>query len=471
MKKMMLSAAALLIGSIAVAQVADPGTATNLSTSGNANAAEVTQGTESYDADYQKARVRQIGLNNSAVIGQNGSAGAVEDGNSADILQIGEDAQAEIAQNGLANLAFVGQDGGGDGLGSNQALINQGQTDAASSGNIGVITQGESGVDDEFFGAEANEAALTQDGTGNAAGITQLFDFNDATVTQTGVNNASTVRQESLDLSTDGLEATVSQTGDLNIAVVDQAHDEGLANGGRSTATTTQIGDANQALQIQRSTAAQGETGETAVINQGVNYASNLAEAIQDQRGAGNYAEINQDGSADGPNAGDPGDYAKQRQVGYNNNALANQDTTNGVGDANFSFQDQAGNDNGSNHDQSGGANYAQSAQYGNNNLVNTDQLGQGNRAHVTQIWSNSVANTSQEGAANFALVHQNEGNSSAVTQHGAHNKAAVFQTRTGYLPENQTDLTFGERYDITITPPTLEPVPHLTTSTSPYDN
>ena len=473
----MLSAAALMIGSIAMAQVATPQVAQNQTDfDGHSNAAEVVQGSE-YAADYQKARVRQVGKRNSAVIGQEGNALTVDEGNSADIYQLGSDAQAEIAQAGKANLASIAQVGGATGsddFEGNKAVIAQGQNDAASNGNIGVITQGQAGVDDVFFGAEENEATLTQDGSFNAASITQLFDRNDATVTQNGTSNIATVLQNAADDLSDGMEAVVSQTGDENVSVVDQAPNESIAgsDSGRSSATTTQVGDFNRALQIQRSTALEGDLGETAVINQGVNAASTRAEAIQDQSGAGNYAEINQDGG-DVP-AADPGDYAKQRQTGWNNTALASQDTNgaDSYSEANFSFQDQAGENNLSDHSQSGGENWAQSKQMGNNNVVDTDQDGNFNRAHVTQMWSNSVATTSQVGEANFAFVNQMEGQSSYISQNGTHNKAAVFQANPGsYLPDNQTELIFGERYEIEVTPPTLEPVPHLTYSTSPYDN
>jgi len=63
------------------------------------------------------------------------------------------------------------------------------------------------------------------------------------------------------------------------------------------------------------------------------------------------------------------------------------------------------------------------------------------------------------------------EGQSSIVSQNGTHNKAAVFQSNQNNLPDNQTELIFGERYDIEVVAPELTPVPHLTITTSPYDN
>ena len=143
MKKMFLSAAALMIGAIAIAQVASPEQATVLTGLENhSNAAEVTQGTADYAADYQKARVRQVGLRNSAFVTQAGNALTVDEGNSADILQGGTDNAGEIAQAGKANLASIEQIANGiDGEG-NAAVIAQGQNDAASSGNVGSIVQG-----------------------------------------------------------------------------------------------------------------------------------------------------------------------------------------------------------------------------------------------------------------------------------------------------------------------------------------
>ncbi len=473
MKKMMLSAAALLIGSIAMAQVADPATATNLSPSDNANAAEVTQGADGYDADYQKARVRQIGLRNSAVIGQDGTASSVEDGNSADVYQFGRENSAEIGQDGFNNRAAIAQVGTDNQFETgSSAIIEQGLLDDTSRDNVGVVNQLPG--DGDNLGAQGNQAALTQNGDRNAAEINQSFDRNEAAVTQDGDDNIVNVDQVSNANLSDGMSATVSQTGNENISVVDQAPNEsitGNTDSGRSVATTSQVGDGNQALQVQRSTALEGSVGETATINQGLDGGVTGAIAIQDQRGESNNATINQDD--DGGYVAEEGDYAKQRQVDSYNVATATQSRDGAAADAagNFSFQDQKGYSNVSTHTQTGGGNFAQGVQDGINNNLTTNQTGNDNRAHVTQIWANSVANTDQVGTANFAFVNQMEGESSAITQHGSHNKAAVFQTRTGYLPENQTDLIFGERYEFTPNTPTLDPVPHLTTSTSPYDN
>ena len=469
MKKMILGAAALMIGGVAMAQEVTPAVATNQTNYQHANASEVTQGSE-YSADYQKARVRQVGLRNSSVITQDGLATSVELGNSADVYQLGADAQAEIAQNGFNNRGAIAQIGGGDpSIDGNKAVLLQGNDDAASSNNIGIIAQGAPGVDDVDFGAEANEAILTQNGTENKASITQLFDRNDAAVNQVGTNNLSTVLQVASEDLSAGMEAVVSQDGADNISVVDQAPDESIAgsDSGRSYAETNQYGDANQALQIQRSTALEGEDGETAIINQGVDGVTSVnAIAIQDQRGAGNNALINQSGT----NPTDDGDYAKQRQLGGNNYAEANQDNSTGTASTgNFSFQDQDGWDNVSVNTQLGLANKAQSKQIGNNNTATTTQEGDTNFAHITQMWSNSVATTNQVGGFNHALVNQMEGQSSLINQDGWHNKAAVFQSNGADLPANQTELIFGERYEFTPDVPTLEPVPHLTVTTSPY--
>ncbi len=473
MKKLMLCAGALLIGAVAFAQT--PRIADNLTNHGNANTSDVQQGTDGYSADYQKARVRQLGGLNSAYIRQAGVALNVDQGNSADIYQVGSGNNGDLDQNGFNNRGLIMQAGdvvNGAVEDSNNAVLTQGGNDNGSIDNIGIIQQGDPTIDDVEFGAEGNNAVLTQDGTSNAGRITQLFDRNDATVSQNGDSNIVDVLQDARNDLSDGMEANVVQDGNSNVGVVDQAPSADVVDdSGRSVATLNQFGNENRALQVQRSTATEGEAGETGVINQGDSdgAVSNGATAIQDQRGKGDYAEINQSGSG----VSDDGDYAKQRQKGGYNVAVATQDNSTGVAsEGNFSFQDQDGWDNQSYNTQLGLGNKAQTKQVGNNNITNTDQDGDSNFASITQMWSNSVANTNQLGGYNHALVNQMEGQSSIVNQNGWHNKAAVFQSTSAFsLPDNQTELIFGDRYEFDTPEITLDPVPHLTITTSPYDN
>ncbi len=480
MKKMILCAAALMIGGVAMAQSTDGiQTAANNSTNPTANAAEVTQGTDG-DADYQKVRVVQIGATNSVVTNQDGTPVSPMNGggtllaNSADVLQVGNDNAAEVDQNGIGNLGSISQAGlngaafpDGDGLviEGNAAILNQNNDGTlGDEGNTGILVQGVSGVDDVAFGAEANEAVLTQDGSANKGRIVQLYDRNDAVVSQTGSGNISDVAQDSQADLSDGQEAAVTQSGADNVSVVDQAPNASIAgsDSGRSIATTNQTGNSNRAKQEQRSTAVQGQTGETATINQNADY----AQAIQVQSGNSSVATINQSGKG----TADAADYAKQRQTGGNHTATATQTRTDGHGSVgNFSFQDQSGWDNIATNVQDGFDNKAQSKQVGNNNKVDITQTGDNNAALTIQMGNESFASTTQSGGGNMAYAVQQNGQSANISQAGWGNEAAVFQSNADI--QSGTMMTFGTRYQFDTPSIGLDMIPNLEMESAPYQD
>lgn len=435
MKKVFLSAVALMIAAVGFSQVTDtngnasptPQAATVLTgTSATGNAAEAIQ-----NGNDNRVRVRQAGSNQSAYSVQNDGSG--DGGNLARIMQTGAVSaasgvmnQADVRQSGTENQSTTRQEGD-----LNQAVTRQGQNDDGSAGNKAYIQQG---VADQ---AESNFAAIDQDGDDNQAYTLQTYDNSDAWTQQVGNDNWSRVRQDAGPNGTDGHLALVEQTGDDNASDIMQS-----GAGARNTAVAVQLGDGNYAKQIQTTTATAGGTGNEALVAQGDGtVATNLVGSVyfgqlvnvddirngafsgnsfngiafQTQSGEANDSEIHQFGDN-----GVDGNYAEQNQGGLNNDAFIVQNAFgNPNGGANYARQDQ---DSGASNSQAGiaqnGFNHkAYQRQTGDDNNVMSTQRGDGNIMNSYQDGDENRATTAQRGIENQIHVVQRGGHSFVGTQ------------------------------------------------------
>ncbi|MDC6352447.1 hypothetical protein PP178_12880 [Zeaxanthinibacter sp. PT1] len=453
MKKVMLSAAALMIGGLAFGQVTNSaGTAPdatpvpNLSLDGDANT-----GLSIQNGDDNRVRVRQAGTSQSARTTQDNGAGT--GGNLAWLMQTGEvqaasgvGNEAEVQQSGTANESFTKQEGD-----YNDAFTAQGQNNDASSGNKARIRQGTGQQ------AQDNFAAIEQDGDDNIAFTRQTYDNSEAWTRQVGNENKSMILQDAGPNQTDGHSAFNHQEGDRNESSIDQS---GL--GGRNTATAYQIGFDNQSKQLQVTSAPSGSSGNRGSVSQGTffeipslsQFASDMLaydpqantvwfnpptagnKAKQTQYGenngaeiaqwggdvdASNYAEQLQDVGSSGNDAvifqghhytGEPSNYAKQYQTGADNRAGLTQ-----TGSANKALQDQRGDENEALSSQMGSEHLLNIHQRGNLNFGTSVQHGAGNAALLVQHDGQSYS--IEQNAGLFALDRSAGGNQADILQMG----------------------------------------------------
>ncbi|MDC6352448.1 hypothetical protein PP178_12885 [Zeaxanthinibacter sp. PT1] len=442
MKKYILSACALMIGSLAFGQVTNSaGTAPdatpvpNLSLDGDANT-----GLSIQNGDDNRVRVRQAGTSQSARTTQDNGTGT--GGNLAWLMQTGEvqaasgvGNEAEVQQSGTANESFTKQEGD-----YNDAFTAQGQNNDASSGNKARIRQGTGQQ------AQDNFAAIEQDGDNNIAHTQQTYDNSEAWTQQNGTGNKNMILQDAGPNQTDGHSAYSYQDGSENETAIDQS-----GAGGRNTAFARQVGNNNQIKQLQVTSAITGNPGNTATVIQEsstfsgnpdlpviediignipipydvISFPTASNKAKQTQYGEDNNVEMIQNGVDN---------YGEQEQLSGSGNVA-------GLGQSggnNYGKQSQSGDDNyagliqvlgwsGGNkalQDQQGDGNIALSSQYGNAHLLNIHQRGNLN-----------YANTRQEGAANAALVVQHDGQSYSVEQNVG---IGIFNTSAG---GNQADI------------------------------
>ncbi len=259
----MLSAAALLIGTIAFAQVSGAPSADQSLVPQNSADTEANAGLSIQNGNDNRVRVRQAGeLNTSYTEQDNGGLGS--GGNLARVMQTGnvngnqadsgEDNAAEVRQSGTANQSTTVQEGD-----FNNAYTAQGQNDnGASTGNKALIRQGVANQ------AESNFAAIEQDGTDNQAQTQQTTDNSDAWTRQTGDENKSMIVQNAAPEGSFGHEAENFQNGDRNESSIDQR-----GAGARNLARTFQTGSDNQAKQAQIATSGLAGMGNRAGIVQG----------------------------------------------------------------------------------------------------------------------------------------------------------------------------------------------------------
>jgi hypothetical protein len=458
MKKVLLSAAALMIGAIGFAQTGPAAsTATPIAGSpANANVAESDQwGTD------QRLQIIQVGERNSARATQYNDLGY--DNNEAFIQQAGpngywfgqsyaDDNVAEAIQQGRQNETSLIQSGL-----RNNALSEQGTGLGISEGNRVNITQGAGDFLVEFppvgsLSAD-NFAYALQNGDDNSAMISQDHDNNEADSDQDGDDNAVQIVQTSNRLfAADGHLADVEQDGDDNEALVEQ---DGL--GGSNMAYTTQEGAYNEAYQTQYNTGGAGADVNTATIDQLDSY---NARAYQSQVGEGNDASISQEGGEWYPDY--DSNYAEQWQIGDDNTASITQDFDGNNGpfppaeEDNYAKQYQKGDRNDASIDQDGEGNKAYQSQWGDDNYITSEQDGHDNKLAAYQWGDDNYAMTAQTGSNNHGLINQTNGQSADLYQNGNGNSANIFQAGPG--GGSFLGCSFGPQLDIP-NPDSVDPI------------
>ncbi|MET7028165.1 hypothetical protein [Sediminicola luteus] len=394
MKKVILCAAALMIGGFAFAQGTAPvahqgGLPTT--PSGTAN-----DGMSIQNGNDHKVLVQQAGQKNTVFTDQDNQSTTIG-ANLAWIRQSG----VNTTESGVANMADVLQDGDNN-LSStdqngdmNNAVTNQGQTDDTSSGNDASIQQG-------VGWAEGNSAAIEQDGTDNIARTIQFHDNNVAWTDQDGTDNQADILQNAAPDKTDpGHMAYVKQLGGDNIAEIDQSgkfnraftnQGAGVAGGGDfdvdPTGIFTKLSDTDSGGTFD---------GE-----------STFATAYQKQEGEDNDAYIEQFGA--GTSSVD-GNYAEQTQTAASKGSKA-YITQNAYGVAD------------------GTGSKARQFQDGDTNEAGISQLGYDHKAQQLQSGADNAIYSSQRGTGNVLYSNQSEGGNYGLTeQRGDYNVAVLLQT------------------------------------------
>lgn len=471
MKKVIFSAAALMIGAVALGQTTSvsseanfqgtPLTGPAINTTVIDNADIVTTGSApgSSNTGYSvqnatipaagnSMKARQEGEKNSIVGFQTGASNLVS------MRQTGN-VNGNAADSGEANKIYSDQIGlGNDGRLEQQGDFNQisllqdNDTFPGYTGAVGNRADVQQGTADQ---AEKNYAAVQQYGDDNETKILQTYDNSDAFVSQAGFGNKVNVNQYADPENSQGHEALVEQFGNDNSALVNQNAD-GMK--GRNYARVFSFGDNNQSEQTQ--TTNSNTRGNTALVNQGVdtsitgvlfnsaeyanivaidnvmnggaNQASSYSQAIQDQKGHDNVAESHQFGAG---TSAINGDYTMQVQDGEDNEAYAFQ---NAYGTA-------TGRGNSADTFQQGDDNYVATGQNGRNNDVVVSQMGSDNSAIGTQRGRDHVMDLRQNGDHNAIEASQRGlGNSMVITQNGGHSWAAD-QDVPGGLPNGGNSL------------------------------
>lgn len=446
MKKVMLCAAALLIGGFAFGQVSNSaGTApsttaaeTNLSADPTANV-----GTTIQTGDGQAVKIRQAGTIQSVLTNQSNGAGS--GGNLARVMQTGN-VSGNTAASGEANWATVFQSGTtNESTTKQEGDRNNAFTDQVGETNRARIRQGTG------QNAEDNFAAIEQSGTTNQAWTLQTYDNSAAWTRQVGIDNKSKTIQNAGDDSTDGHSAFTHQEGDRNESWIEQ--DAVNPADGGNIAEAWQLGSDNQAKQLQATEAPTGSPGNEGTVIQGIPSALNTsgdlpaivqlngvfgvgpwgtssldshgAKALQVQKGEDNNAEIGQLGGTVGAS-----NYAEQIQdVGSSGNDAAIVQGHYNVGDpSNYAKQYQSGTDNFAGVTQSGSGNKSYQDQQGSSNEAYSAQWGTGNLLNVHQRGAMNYGVTYQEGANNGALLVQYDGQSYDLNQNGTGNQANILQ-------------------------------------------
>jgi hypothetical protein len=336
--------------------------------------------------------------------------------NLAEVDQDGANNESTTIQQGDFNNAYTRQNNGGGGM---------------SLGNRAQIMQGTANQ------AENNDAAIEQDGQDNSAYTLQTYDNSDAWTVQNGVGNTSEINQNAGPEDSQGQFAVVTQNGENNESRVNQ--DNAPGSDARNVAYTAQAGSNNSAEQIQ---SAEGSTGNTAVISQGVSnqifqvpgseqayfdtvaldpsitggnnniLGSDNGVAFQQQNGDGNQGFIGQYANTNDSNNG------AQVQDGDNNTAALLQNAFGSPnGNGNTARQEQYGDGNTSGLMQNGNDHRALQSQVGDDNSILSTQRGRNNNLNVFQEGNGSYAQSIQHGRNNVALITQRDGQSYTVRQ------------------------------------------------------
>jgi hypothetical protein len=435
MKKVILSAAALMFGALSYGQVfpSAPKAQSQTTVANNSGDPQANKGKSEQFGNDQRVRVRQAGTKQSVYTMQSNGTGS--GGNRAEVLQSGDNHglsgrlnAADVYQRGTRNKSLLIQQGD-----KNNAITRQGMSNAGSANNKAYIRQGVGYAEDNF-------AAIDQDGRNNQAKTMQYWDNNDAYTDQDGNFNRSRIEQLARPENSAGHWAFVDQNDDHQTSFVLQEGD-----GARNYAYTAQAGLNNYADQYQTTDATSGNANR-AQIAQGIdglfsttgfnsdiaNLGSDVisllgpsfpitvysrdAKAFQDQNGDDNQAYIGQFGES----IGSPrvGNYAEQDQTGDDNNAYLVQNWYSpSPAGANKGEQEQIGDYNDAAIIQSGRLHRASQYQRGNDNVALSSQKGLNNKAFTYQYGNDNWVSTAQNGQYNKAVVSQYGGQSYIVEQ------------------------------------------------------
>ena len=280
----------------------------------------------------------------------------------------------------------------------------------------------------------------------------------DSYVNQVGNGNTATVDQMDYRSSkaNGGSTAILNQTGDYNTATQSQTltttpfSNDVATNGGRNFVKSTQAGTYSQSNQTQN-----GGGYNSAIVNQGAGTTGNRAiqtQNIDGTGGDGNQATINQTYYQDNGPGGNPGsgshNRAEQTQVGHNQGAEIDQESTNSFAQQTQSggslppttyntayiHQGEPGDANTAKQMQSGGSANAASifqsvGSVANNNYAEQNQKGDGNQATIVQESNKNYAEQMQVGSGNVAsTLQQKVSSASYISQNGMANMATVTQ-------------------------------------------
>ncbi|MFK5878910.1 MAG: hypothetical protein QM478_05380 [Flavobacteriaceae bacterium] len=402
MKKVILSAMALLIGVVGFTQNS------SLVTQIGTNNADVTQNVSNTSVVYQDgtsndAQVDQIGSNNSDV-NQDG------DGNTADVDQNdglgtpgfyvfgmgpfgavpGEDNVSEITQVGTTNNAKVNQDGNG-----NFSNVDQDGT----SNDANIMQMGGNNDSDINQDGHDHLAVVDQDGIDNKSFITQedkvTSGGNEAYVNQSGKGNYSTIYQQKNQL------ANVDQSGKYNVSIVNQT---GHAN----VTDIDQVGGVLGGLNFSNVNQHNAIGNYAKVAQDGL-----LNNSDVDQTGKLNNANINQDGGGNVSISKQVSDYTFGDGFPYLPN-FSQVTTVTQNGSLNYANVDQDGHSNSSSIDQT-----SPLLTLLPKNEAIVGQMGSYNVSDIIQNGDNSaiVSQTSLTGLGNNSIINQLGANTATVTQ------------------------------------------------------
>lgn len=411
MKRVILSAAALLVGSIAFAQHDETAESSDKFKPAKPEPKTITK------ADQKDSHRK----------------GFTVGGGFSLIEQVGIGSDAVVAQEGTENASFITQTGT-SATDRNQALVLQ-------TGNV----DGDPGQLSGF----QNYAELAQDGKGNVAAALQFGDENAAFSTQTGDFNTSLIEQGATSAQQgENNYGEITQDGTLNTAEIQQRFDNNMATSTQVSAADAAVGNDSYQEQV---SARNQSNGHTAISTQ--NGSGNTVQQFQTgpDSAIGNYAEANQ-GDVEGEDTA-VGAFAQQVQSGSGQVAVVNQKLSNDV-----SLQEQSGSDNTAVTNQniggiaSGGDNYSQQLQGGSNNHAHTDQLGNNNFSAQEQWGDGNVAFTSQtfgQDGGNVALsIQDGFDNTSLIRQAASNNIASVDQLGSNHksvINQNQSGTHIGD--------------------------
>ncbi|OAB78418.1 hypothetical protein [Cochleicola gelatinilyticus] len=479
MKKVILSALALMVGSFVFAQASqdaaapDVEQADNLSGDAAANRVENTQaGTENY------MLVRQEGTSSSVFIDQSGGGAGADEGNLVYVAQAGDVTgntglsgqanAADVRQSGTSNEGYVYQGGDRNAAGMQQsgddqiAYIQQGVLNAEDN-YAGVVQSGDTHSSWIFQGHDNNEALSLQSGSGHASKIDQNSapdgspghnarveqegtgqmsyveqdgNNSDADVFQSGDGNYSAINQSGLGTNTADVDQVgvfgqnksfIVSAGSNQNATVSQINNFGLLgdnisdiiqNGlSENNATVLQDGPSSSEnyANIQQTNATTGNATNNATVNQG-NRPAFLGSAL-----SGLYSQTNDilDTESLSPLSSSFGNIAFQSQVGAGNRAESHQ-----FNNA-FIINNEVNNANTSKQIQTGDNNTALVVQNAFNNL---NAIASQNHALQEQTGNNNSVSSIQVGLRNETWMQQNGDDSALAVQSGKENDLVTKQ-------------------------------------------